>query len=109
MPFEFFDFDPLTGVREDLAFEDGKVHIRYTQDVEPVINKMKALKNEGMADETWRKTGATLYASIPAVVQGALLKKGINFLDSNDMPRLLDEINTNYPWLKATNKTHRLK
>lgn len=109
MPFEFFDYDPLTGVTEKLAIEDGKIHVRYEQDVEPIINHAKALANEGKADEAWNKNGASVYAMIPPVVQGQMLKKGINFLDQNHIGAVLREINTNYPWLKTTTKHHAMK
>lgn len=109
MAFEFFDYDPLTGVRESLAFEDGKIHIRYEQDVQPILDKARALNNEGMTDENFKKHGVALYAMIPPVVQGALIKKGINFLDPNDIGKLLSEINTNYPYLKTTDKVHTVK
>jgi hypothetical protein len=108
MAFEHFDYDPLTGLRTAIAWEGDKFHVRYEQDVEPIINHAKALNNEGITDDAWRKNGAALYAVIPAVVQGAMLKKGINFLDQNDIGKVLDEINSNYPWLKTTQKTHAL-
>lgn len=109
MPFEFFDFDPLTGVTEKLAFEDGKIHVRYEQDVEPILDYAKALNAQGLTDENWKKHGAALYAVIPPVVQGQLLKKGVNFLDPNDIGKVLDEVNTNYRYLKTTDKTHTVK
>jgi hypothetical protein len=107
--FEFFDYDPLTGVREDIAFEDGKIHIRQTQDVQPILDFAKKIQNAGLADEQWKKHDAAVYAFLPAVVLGAMAKKGIRFLDPNHVGAVLNEINTNYPWLKTTTKTHTAK
>jgi hypothetical protein len=109
MPFEFFDYDPLTGVKESLSWEDGKLHIQYEQDVEPILDYAKAIQNQGLADDNWRKNGITTYAVLPATVLHAMMKKGIKFLDPNDIGKVLDEINTNYPMLKTTSKTHRVK
>lgn len=109
MPFEFFDYDPLTGVTEKLAIEDGKIHVRYEQDVAPIIDYAKALSNEGQSDAAWKKQGAAVYAVIPPVIQHEMLKKGINFMDQNHIGAVLREINTNYPYLKTTTKTHAIK
>ena len=109
MPFEFFDYDPLTGITEKLAIEDGKIHIRYEQDVEPILDYAKAIQNEGLSDAAWKKRGAALYAVIPPIVQGQMLKKGINFLDQNHIGAVLREIDTNYAHLKATSKKHAIR
>ena len=106
MAFEPFDYDPLTGIATKIAWERDQFHIRYEQDVQPILDHAKAINNEGLADEAWKKNGVTLYAMIPPVVQGMMLKKGINFLDPNDIGKVLQEINTNYPWLKTTDRKH---
>jgi hypothetical protein len=48
-----------------------------------------------------------LYASIPPVVEMDLRKKGLDLNKSEHMPAILKEINSNYPYLKATDKWHR--
>jgi len=109
MAFEFFDYDPLTGVKESLAFEDGKIHVRYEQDIQPILDHNAMLRNQQLADGNWKKHDVALYARIPPVVQGQMLKKGINFLDQNHIGAVLKEINQNYPYLKVTDKVHNVK
>lgn len=104
---QFFDFDPLTGVTEYYVTDPltGKIGIHYEQDVEPLIDFCKAMVNEQVGDKNFKGEG-WLYAAIPVVVQMELRKKGIDILDENDTPRLLAEINSNYPWLKTSHRHH---
>jgi len=107
---EFFDYDPLTGLREHYEeTADGNIHIHTYQDVQPHLDYAQALRNEGLPDECWKKYGATTYAIIPKILEGALLKKGIDIMNPNDLPRLVYEINTNYPAFKVTDKHHEVK
>jgi hypothetical protein len=107
---DFFDYDPLTGVTEYFrADEDGKWHMTYEQDVTHHLEIAKSLRNEGLPDEAWKKQGVSLYATIPLVVLGQMAKKGIKFFDQNHVGRVVNEINTNYPWLKTTNKHHEVR
>lgn len=105
---EFFDFDPLTGLTEYIEEVDGAVHLTYEQDVEPILNHTRALANEGLPDGNFRKEG-WLYAVIPAVVEMQLRAKGINLMDQNDIGRVVQEINQNYPLLKTTHRHHAIK
>ena len=105
---EFFDYDPLTGLQEYVEEVDGRIHLTYEQDVEAVLNHTKALANEGLPDQNFRGEG-WLYAIIPAVVQMQMLKKGINFADQNDVAKIVQEVNENYPLLKTTTRHHALK
>ncbi len=105
---EWFDYDPLTGVTE--YFEqttDGKIHITYEQDVEPLLAFNSSMRNEQIGDKNFKGEG-WLYAAIPHVVVQALMKKGIDISKDEDAPRLLAEINTNYPYLKTTHRHHAL-
>jgi len=106
---EWFDYDPLTGVTEWYEEADGKISIHTEQDVEPILNYTRALANEGLSDDAWKKSGAAVYAVLPAVVLGQLAKKGVRFLDQNHVGRVFDEVNQNYPWLKTTTKHHAIK
>lgn len=106
----FFDYDPITGVTEYYEeTPDGKGHIHSVQDVEPIIDAAQRLRNEGGPDEAWKKTGASLYASIPMIVVHDMLKRGINVFDQNDLPRVIREVNTTYSKFKTTYKHHALK
>lgn len=106
---EFFDYNPDTGVTEMFEYDPitDKVHIHHTQDVQPLIDYARALRNDSMTDKGiknswWR------YAVLPATVQMELRKKGINIFskDPKDRKRLFREINENYPYLKLTDKVH---
>jgi hypothetical protein len=107
---EFFDYDPFTGLSEYYeATPDGKIHIHTYQDVEPIMDYCKALAHEGLPDDNWKKNNVSVYAILPAVLQGALFKKGINILDPNDVGKVVREVNTNYPAFKTTHKHHSVR
>lgn len=110
MAFEWFDYDPITGVTEYVDFSaDGKTFsIRQEQDVKPYIDFAKFLSNTQATDGNFRKEG-WLYAIIPPVVQGQMFKKGINILDKTHTKAVVKEINTQYPYLKTTHRHHSLK
>lgn len=106
---EFFDYDPFTGLSEYVEVtSDGLIHLHTYQDVQPVMDYTKALANEGLPDGNFRKEG-WLYAVIPAIVQGELYKKGVNIHDPNDIKKVVDEINVNYPYFKTTHRHHAIK
>ncbi len=107
---EFFDYDPLTGLEERYEETgDGKIHLHSYQRVDHIVDHCKSLANEGMPDEAWRKQGMAVYAKLPLVVVGQLMKKGIRVLDQNHVQALVREVNQNYPWLKCTTKHHEVR
>ena len=107
---EFFDYDPITGLEERYEeTPDGKIHIHTYQDVEPHLNWAKAVANEGTADDAWNKTGWTMYASLPLIVVGKMMKDGINVFDQNDIGRVVTEVNRTYPAFKTTHKHHEVR
>ena len=106
---EFFDFDEFTGITRYFEYDDetGEAHIRAVQDVEPILKRNAEIRATGEADKTLRRDDYYCkYAEIPMVVVMALKKKGIDVFDKNDGPRLMKELNTNYPYLKTTYLTH---
>lgn len=106
---EFFDYDPITGVTEYYEeTPDGKFHIHSYADVKPHMDAVQRMRNEGGPDEAWKKTGVTMYASLPPIIVAHMLKRGINVLDQNDLPRVIKEINTTYSNFKTTDKHHEL-
>lgn len=106
---QFFDHDPITGLTEYYEeTDDGKIHIHTYQDVEPVMDYCKYLANTAIPDANFRKEG-WLYAIIPPILQGAMLKKGVNFLDPNDIGKVVDLVNTEYPNFKTTHRHHAIK
>lgn len=107
---EFLDFDPTTGLAEYYEeTNDGKFHIHTYQDVEPHLDQASRLRNEGATDEVFKRDGVAMYANLPLSIVGQLMAKGINVFDPNDMPKVIQEIETNYSRFKTTYKTHSLK
>lgn len=102
------EYDPYTGVTEinDAYDGDDLVHVRYQQNVQPVLDSMAETRNTKSADNAGKDI--KFYARVPILVQYELLNKGINVLNPEHMPKVLAEINANYPHLKATDKTHSL-
>ena len=104
-----FDYDPETGVSEYFDYDPvrDQVAITYEQDISFFLDRMKAIRDnpdiskKGIKEEWW------LYCSIPPVVEIELRNKGLNVYDKNAGKAILKEINTNYPYLKATEKWHR--
>jgi hypothetical protein len=105
---DFFDYDPITGITEYYEERDGKIYIHTRQDVQPLMDAAQRLRNEGEPDAVWKRDGVSMYASLPMVIVHELLKKGINVFDQNDMPKVIQEINTNYSNFKTTYKHHAL-
>lgn len=107
MAFEFFDYDPVTGLKEFVEFSpDGKTfRIRTEQDAEPVMDFAKWLANTGGTEHGFRGE-AWLYAVLPNGVQMEMLKKGIDIRKKEHSKAMLREINSNYPYLKTTHRHH---
>lgn len=102
------EYDPYTGVTEiNVAEEDGdEIRTHRVQDVAPLLDSLTEARNTKSADEASKELH--LYAKVPMVVAYEMLKKGINVFNPDHMPRVLQEINQNYPKLKATEKHHAL-
>lgn len=106
---EFFDYDPLTGIRTDFEVDDDmNVTLHRTADVEHVLDWTKALANDGMTDGGIKK-GWWLYAKIPPIVMLKMRNKGINVEDGRHIDRVVAELNTYYPHLKCTQKNEGKK
>lgn len=100
------DFDPVTGITHYFEHdsETNLSTIRYVQDVEPLLKYTNALRNDSGTDQGI-KEGWWLYAKIPAVVQVHLKFKGLDINDPTATKRIIEEINTNFPHLKCTQKS----
>jgi hypothetical protein len=107
----FFDYDPLTGIRTDMEYDEstGIATLVHTQDLSSFADKQKALQNSGATD-SGIKEGMWHYASIPPIVQLELRKKGLDIYsrDKTMLNRILREIDENYAFCKTTTKTHRV-
>lgn len=109
MAFEFFSYDPLTGVKTlyDYDEENDLAIFRREEDISGILK---------VAAETRATNTPTTYtghdekwwpeAVIPATVMAELLKKGLDVgrLEGQDATALAREIETNYPYLKMTEK-----
>lgn len=103
----FLSYDPVTGVRHDMDYDpvSGRLDIHYQQDVQALLDRNKLMRDNGLGDHGI-KGGFWHYCSIPTSVQIELLNKGIDIGKATDFKRLIEEINTHYPYLKVTEKKH---
>ena len=105
---EFFDYNPDRGTWYEADFDsDGNLR-RFTtkQDIQPVIDHATRIRNSGVNDKKLKDYYFEHYAVIPAHVELAMRQKGINIYNPAQTKEVLKEINTNYPHLKTTNRTH---
>lgn len=101
---EFFEYDPLSGIRTDTEWDESAQEMKLirTADVEPVLDFTKAVANEVGMNRADIARGWWLYAKLPPIVILQMRAKGIDVFDQNDQKRMFEEINTEYPALKAT-------
>lgn len=88
--------------------EDGNemtAVVEHVQDVQPLIDRNSEYANLGATD-AGIKRGLWHYASIPLTVVVEMRNKGINVYNPDHRRRVFQEINTHYPYLKTTHKTH---
>lgn len=106
---KFVDWDAERGMATYEDMNDGHLQVHYRQDVEPVLEYTKTLRNEGATDsgikrEMWH------YATIPPVVIYEMrFKHGVDIFNKNDTKRVYELINREYPHLKVTEKMHWVK
>jgi hypothetical protein len=87
---------------------EGRLQVHYRQDVEPILERNKMLRDHGITD-SGIKRDMWLYASIPPVVILKLrFEYGLDVFDRNDIKRVVEVINRDFPHLKTTNKTHTI-
>ena len=102
---KLLDYDELTGLAYYTEDDDGRTILRSEQDCAAVLKETMERRNSGSGDN---KIAGHMnhYAEIPNGVALELLKKGINIwnLRREEFPRFAQEIETNYPHLKVTNK-----
>jgi hypothetical protein len=105
----FVDYDPTRGVETWEDMYDGKLQIHYRQDVEPVLEYTKALRNSGLADQGIKRD-MWHYAQIPPVVIMEMrFKHGVDIFNRDHEKKVFELINREYPHLKTTNKNHWVK
>lgn len=104
-----FEYDPFTGISRMIDWEEtatgARAIVTTSQDVSPLLDRNKAIANDGAAD-AGIKAGMWLYGSIPTLVVMELKKKGVDVFNPDHTKRVFQEINANYPYCKTTYKTH---
>lgn len=101
-----FDQDEFTGAKQYYSYNPDRDEHSLTT-VEDVSGLLDALKNKRNATPEFGKVEEFAhYATLPNTVIMELMNKGININDKNCTKRLIQEINTNYPYLKTTTKHH---
>lgn len=103
-----FDYNADTGVTEYFDYDPIKDHvlITYQQDVTHFLDRMNAIRNNPNISEKGIKEDWWHYCSIPETVEIELMKKGLYLHNKDHFKAIMKEINTNYPYLKATTKKH---
>jgi hypothetical protein len=107
MSYAQFSYDPLTGVRTLMDFDESTstAHFLRQEDVEPLIERAAANRAARGDDAMMKKSEYfCLYASVPPTIEHELLKKGLNLSRTDDMPKIIKEIEANYPYLKHTER-----
>lgn len=103
-----FDYDELTGVTQYYDYDPVNDEHRMTsvQDLDGFMEMLKQKRNNPEAWANGVKQEWAHYASIPPVIEMELRKKGIDIFNPHQTKELIKEINTNYPFLKATTAKH---
>lgn len=105
---KFVDLDKDTGVETLMDYDEGKVQYHYRQDVSSLLDYTQRARNDGLTDHGI-KNDLWHYAQIPPVIILELkFKFGCDIFKREHMKRAFYLINTEYPYLKMTNKTHTL-
>jgi hypothetical protein len=102
----FFDYDEVTGVTQTYDYDPiTDTHaITSHQDLSTFLDIMQQKRNDPDAWKKGVKESWAHYASIPPVIEMELRKKGIDIHDRTQTKKILNEINQNYPYLRATDK-----
>lgn len=103
-----YEWNPHRGTWYEYETDNqtGDVIIHTKQDVQPVLDRNRKLRNSGVNDYKGLNDSADLkhYATIPAHVELALREKGIDIYSQNYTKELIQEIERNYPECKVTNR-----
>lgn len=85
---------PLGELVTDFQFDDdsGLMHVRHTQDVEPILEHNKSLQEDPGFDGYNKARDWRHVADIPNVVIAQWLREGINVFDPNDTKAVLRKL-----------------
>jgi hypothetical protein len=83
--------------------------VHYRQDVEPILEYTKKLRNDNLTD-SGIKRDMWHYAQIPPVVMLEWRHKyGVDLFNRDHEPAVFRLLNTEYQHLKTTTKNHTVK
>lgn len=103
-----YEWNPHRGTYYEIEDDNqtGGVIITTKQNVQPILDRNKKLRNSGMNDYGGLKDKSDFkhYASIPAHVELALREKGIDIYNGKQTAEMIREIERNYPECKVTNR-----
>lgn len=106
------DHDAVTGVTT--WFEHDPVADEVTiwseqkdADIKKFLDRVQRKRNDDDATRKGIKNGFWHYATLQPLEILNLKKKGIDIFNPDHTKAMLKEINTNYPYTKATTKWHR--
>lgn len=103
------DYNPLAGAREYLHEEGGTIRVVQEQDVNPIMEFTKTLKNDESFSSDMLKAGRALYARIPDNIMLEMKNKhGVWWEDKSDKDhkRFFSVLNKHYPNFKTTQWNH---
>lgn len=105
----FEEYNPVSGVEQWMDVADGdRLQVHYRQDVEPLLDVCRAERNDGLTDYGI-KQDLWLYARIPpTVIMKLKYERGIDIFKRDHLKKAFEVINSEYPWLKCTEKKHTL-
>ncbi len=72
------EFDSLTGLVTDIGFEEGKMHVRYSQDADPLHEQNMKLRQSDEFTKVGIKKDLVKVASLSATDCMKLLLEGID-------------------------------
>ena len=102
-----FEYNDQTGTWYSIEDDSsGDLIIKTIQDVDPVVDYTKRVRNEGTTDKAIKRDGIWHYATLPAAVWLKMKEEGIDIFDKNDEKRMLKYINREVPHLKTTYLKH---
>jgi hypothetical protein len=106
----FIEKDPLTNVSTFVGDnEDDILRVHYSQDVEPVLEYNKVLRNDSLTD-SGIKRDMWMYAKIPPVVIMKLkFEYGVDIFNREHYKRLFELLNGEFKYLKTTDLRHTVK
>ena len=103
------DYDPLSGTSEFLEFQDDKMRVVRTQNVNTILDQAKDRAN----DEDYTKSGIKRdewhYARLPNIILEEMKSKyGVDWYDKNDTghKKFFSVLNAHYPAFKTTHWNH---